>query len=379
MLACDAPTGAEPYDVGVRERWRQPQPGVAVAQPAVLGSTVFFATGDGDLVARDAARGIGGWSTRLDVVPIDGANLLVGPGVVAAATQRQTVAVDAATGQVRWRFAAPRDDGIGAAGLPGYMTRAHLDGDSTTVYVPAWGASVSAVDWRTSAARWTWQPGRTSTDTAAADRFRSGAAGVRVGDETVYASAWHFTVANGVTAEAWLVALDRRTGVERWRATFPNPRGGTVLGPPALTADAVLLRLNDGRVVAVDRGDGRLRWSWRAAAPVLTPISQVVAAGDAVFVDGGDSRIYALDAATGRERWRAPFATQTSAALTVSARRVYAPVFGLLHVFDRATGRRLAEARDPNRDDPLFASPVTEWQGAAYVVTNDAAWSFVAP
>jgi outer membrane protein assembly factor BamB len=289
------------------------------------------------------------------------------------------VGLDAATGRELWRYEAPRDTGLGASGNPGLVVAAHLDADDVAVYVPAWGASVSAVDLRTGAVRWTWQPGRAPTDTAASGQlFRSGSMGVRVSGDTVFATAWHFTVANGVRSEAWLVALDRATGREFWRAVLPHARGGTVSGAPALVGRLAIFNTSEVRVYAVDRATGALAWQFRADGTALTPFSQVEAYGDAVYVDGGDSHLYALNAADGRVRWRGAFPTQTLADLLVTERRVALPVGRFLYVLDRATGRQVADLTQPRSDDPLITS-LTGAAGRLFVTVNGAAWSFDEP
>src|SRR5215208_3222517 len=128
---------------GVRQRWRQPQEGAADARPAVLGDAVVFATGDGYLVSRDRATGAARWATRVHDRPIAGANVVAGGGVVAVAADYHTAGVDAATGRLLWSYTAPADSVDRPDAAPGYVAAARLDADDSTVYVPAWGASVS--------------------------------------------------------------------------------------------------------------------------------------------------------------------------------------------------------------------------------------------
>jgi serine/threonine-protein kinase len=379
LLACAGePTGAA--QGGVRERWHQAQPGHSWARPTVAGDQVYFGTGDGQVIARDAATGAPRWAARVGLERVEGANVVVRGGVVVVSVVRHTVALDAATGRELWRYQAPHDTGVGASGNPGVVAASHLDADEAAVYVPAWGASVSALDLRTGAVRWVWQPGRAPTDTAASGGlFRSGSMGVRISGDTVFATAWHFLVQNGVRSEAWLLALDRATGRELWRAVLPNARGGTVLGAPALAGRFAIFRTSEVRVYAVDRATGTLAWQFRADSTRWTPSSQVEAFGDAVYVDGGDSHLYALDARDGAVRWRGPFQTQTSADLLVTDRRVFLPSDGYLYVLDRASGRQVAEVTQPRTADPLFASPAAHAGGRVFVTVNGAAWSFDEP
>jgi serine/threonine-protein kinase len=378
LLACRG----EPTAGGanrVRERWHQAQPGHSWARPAVAGDVVYFGAGDGQVIARDAATGAPRWAARVGLERVGGANVVVRGGVVVVSVVRHTVGLDAATGRELWRYEAPRDTGLGSSGNSGQVVATHLDADAQTVYVPAWGASISALDLRTGAVRWVWQPGRTPSDTAAAGRFRSGSMGVRVGGDTVFATAWHFLVENGVRSEAWLLALDRATGRELWRAVLPHARGGTVFGAPALAGPHVVFNTSEVRVYAVDRATGTLAWQFRADSTRRTPSSQVEASGDALYVDGGDSHLYALDARDGAVRWRGRFQTQTSADLLVTDRRVFLPSGGYLYVLDRASGRQVAEVTQPRTADPLFASPAAHAGGRVFATVNGAAWSFDEP
>lgn len=367
---------------GVRERWHQAQPGFGRARPAVAGGLVYFGTGDGQVIARDVATGAARWAARVGTDPVKGANFVTRDGVVAVALVHYTVGLDATTGRELWRYAAPADlEPASSVGAPGQVVLSHLDADDQAVYVPAWGASVSAVDLRTGAVRWVWQPGPAPTDTARRGRFRSGAAGVRVSGDTVFATVWHFTVENGVTSEGWLVALDRGTGRELWRAVLPNARGGAMIGAPALAGSRVLMNTTEVRVYALDRATGKLAWEFKAPESAMTPTCQVEAYGDVVYVDGGDSFLYALNAGNGAVRWRSPFRTAAAEDLLVTERRVALPNGAFLFVFDRATGRQLAETTQPRVPgvDALFASPAAYADGRMFVTLNGAAWSFDEP
>lgn len=380
--SCDGGPTASGSPGRVRERWYQTQRDHGRARPIVAGGLAYFGTGDGEVIARDVGTGAARWTTRVGGDPVDGANFIARDGVLAVALVHHTVGLDAVTGRELWRYVAPVDTGLGSIGGPGQVVASYLDADGESVYVPAWGASVSAVDLRTGVVRWTWQPGRAPTDTAADGRlFRSGSMGVRVSGDTVFATAWHSTVQNGARSEAWLVALDRGTGRELWRVVLPNVRGGTVFGAPALVGRYAVLNTSEVRVFAVDRATGRLAWEFKAPASALTPSSQVETYGDAVYVDGGDSHIYELAAADGAVRWRTPIASQATRDLLVTERRVVVVEGASLAVFDRAGGRAVAGATQPrvSEFERLFASAAAYAGGRLFITVNGAAWSFDEP
>jgi outer membrane protein assembly factor BamB len=120
-----------------------------------------------------------------------------------------------------------------------------------------------------------------------------------VADELLQARA----VADG--ALAWELRLGK-VGNPDQRPNYPGARS-----TPTVTADAVYALGSDGDLVAVDRRSGRERWrkqlrtefgghpgEWAYAESPLVD-------GDVVVVSpGGATALVALDAKTGRERWR---------------------------------------------------------------------------
>jgi outer membrane protein assembly factor BamB len=175
LWSCRDSTG--PGSGGVHERWYQSQSGYAWARPAASDNVVYFGDGLGDLIARDVRTGSQIWIARAGQEAVNGANILVRSGVVVAPLYTNTVGLDAVTGRQLWRFNAP-DDTVGVpsgyGALPGTVAASTIDADDQTVYIPAWGASVSAVDLHSGTTRWIWQPGRIDGDTATSGVFRSG-------------------------------------------------------------------------------------------------------------------------------------------------------------------------------------------------------------
>jgi len=380
-LAC---RGGEPTASagGLRERWHQAQPGYSWARPAVLGDVVYFGTGDGQVIARDRAVGAARWATTVDGGMVEGANVAARGTVVTVSLVRSTVGLDAATGRELWRYQAPADTGLGSSGAPGQVAATHLDADDEAVYVPAWGASVSALDLATGAVRWVWQPGRGPTDTAASGHlFRSGAVGARVSGDAVFATVWHRLTDLGGRTEAWLVALDRATGQERWRVTLPAESDGNIFGGPALWGDLVLATAANGATFALRQATGELVWQFASPDRIPSTPSQAEVYGDAVYLDGGDNYIYALRADDGAVLWWSRVESQATKDLLATERLVVFPEGSHLNVLDRATGQVLAHVAQPrvSEFDALFASPAAGAGDQVFVTLNGAAWSFDVP
>ncbi|MFN8670401.1 MAG: PQQ-binding-like beta-propeller repeat protein [Gemmatimonadaceae bacterium] len=207
LLACHTSTDDGPPRL-LSDCWSATVTGFSIARPAVGSSAVFAADGTGAPSAFERATGQRLWRTSLARSAIEGMNLLVANGVVVVPARDSTYGVDAATGTPILRYAAPLDVRENPVSpLPGFVGETRIATDGASVFVPAWGASVSAVDLRTGMRRWVWQPSDTT-------RFRSGSMGVRISGDTVYATAWHFLDASGLRTEQWLLALDRLSGRE---------------------------------------------------------------------------------------------------------------------------------------------------------------------
>ena len=368
------PTGPEQ---GVTQRWLQSSTGFGIARPAVSGELIILGTGDGRLVARDRDIGTARWSTQIGPGAVGGSNVLVAGGLAIAPALYVTGAVDIATGALKWQYEAPLDTVGEARPLPGYLKRSVIDTDGERVFIPAWGASVSAVSLRTGLAEWIWQPSAVVTP--------AGAVGVRVDGDIVFVTVWHSINANVTRSDGWLVALDRLTGRELWRFVAPREVSGVcVYGAPAIWQRLVIFNTCNGYVYAVDR-DTHVQ-VWQAAPPLaesdgylLTVIAGPILSGDIVYVDAGTTYISALRASDGTRIWRGQYGGQAKNELTVSDKWIYVPDGKSLSILDRQTGLKRLKLEQPNTTDGVFGSPVLASGGRAFVGVNNAHWSFDEP
>ncbi len=371
-----APTG------GVRERWYQTQPGYGRARPAVNGEAVFFGTGDGQVIARDINSGAALWAAKVSSEGIKGANLIVRSNVLIAPSVFETVAVDARSGQELWRYKAPNDTvgvAVGSAS-PGTVIDSRIDADNDMAYIPAWGASISALDLRTGAVRWVWRPGAIAGDTAISGVFASGSMGVRVGGDTLFATLWHFTNRAGGSSEAWLVALAKINGTELWRVKLPFIGSGVLIETaPALYQNLVLVHTLSARTYAVDRSTQAIAWEFTAPTATLSTLAGPEVSGSVVYVDGGDGQTYALQAANGAIIWKGAFGTATIGDMLVTDRHIIFSTGAELHILDRQTGKQNLVIVQPHTSDPLFGSPAQFANGSVFVTVAGAAWCFDEP
>ncbi|MBW3571449.1 MAG: PQQ-binding-like beta-propeller repeat protein [Gemmatimonadetes bacterium] len=337
---------------------------------------VFSATGDGHVIARTLGSGRQLWATRVGRSRPEGENLVTRAGVVVAPVLFHTVGLDALTGVELWRYRAPPDTIDGGALAPGSLGGVHVDADNFSVYIPAWGGSISAIDLRTGGVRWVWQP-----EPGIPHRF--GAQGVRVSGGTVYATVWHFLNATGTVCEGWVLALDAVTGRQIWRTTLPRRSSHLCLpGAPAVTPGRVIVSMITGEVFGLDAQTGAVAWSVPRQMPDATGvfnavISGPVAFGREVYVDGGTETLRALSADDGRVLWRTRYSGQLKHDLLATDRWLYGADGWNLHVFDRRTGRLHVTLRDPgSRHDGLFAATPAAAGGRIFAPVSAGLWAF---
>lgn len=379
--SCRDPSGTDTD--GVKEKWYLAQVGYSNARPAVLGSLVYFGTGDGQIIARDVTSGRVNWTTAVANGSVQGANLVGRGDVVVAPVLSYTVGLDASTGRELWRYEAPDDTtglASGTAPGPGSVAQSRIDGDASTVFIPAWGASLSAVNLHSGTVQWVWKPGAIAGDTAASGVFRSGSMGARVSGDTVFVTLWHYLNRAGVTSEAWVVAIDKVTGTEFWRVKLPYQGAGVLIQTaPVVYRNLVIVHTLSGRTYAIDRLSQTISWEFTPPGTLRSTTAGPEVFGDAVYVDGGDGRIYALRAADGARLWSYDFQAQTTRDMLATNRRLIFTQGNLLHVLDRLTGLRVAVTSQPRTNDPLFASAPAFSDGLVFVAVADAAWCFEEP
>ncbi|MBA3938534.1 MAG: PQQ-binding-like beta-propeller repeat protein, partial [Planctomycetes bacterium] len=97
--------------------------------------------------------------------------------------------------------------------------------------------------------------------------------------------------------EGRVIALDKTTGAVRWQAPMPD----AVLGPIAVSGTVAIVPVRSGEVVAIDlAAQGRVLWRARVnkSAPVL---AGAAFAGALVYAVSNDGYLVVLDAADGRQ------------------------------------------------------------------------------
>jgi outer membrane protein assembly factor BamB len=251
------------------------------ASPAASGPTVFVAgmgtgpcgRGRGVLVALDASTGDVRW--RFSAGPIESSPLVVGRLVVVGSHDGRIYALDTRDGHVRWWFTT-------RAAVKGSAAIAH-----GRVYIGSYDGNVYALNARTGRLRWV---GRAS------------------GRGRFYATP---TVAHGLVligaTNGTVYAFGERTGAVRWARSL----GSFVYSSAAVAAGHVYVGSYDHRLYALKATTGETAWSYEARGPVSG--APTVVAGVVYFSSCGSCsryesnpsarRTYGLDARTGRLVW----------------------------------------------------------------------------
>lgn len=113
-----------------------------------------------------------------------------------------------------------------------------------------------------------------------------------------------------VSRDGDVIALDG-DGKRRWT----TPLKGEVVTAPSVASGVVLVRTVDGRIVALDRGGGTIRWTWQRQIPTLTlrQSSPLVVRDDSIYAGLPSARVVALDLRLGAPRWETVIATPRGA------------------------------------------------------------------
>lgn len=240
--------------------------------------------------AVDAETGDVRWRTR--VGPIVGPILVVEDVVYAASPANGVFALDAETGDVLNEFSI---ENVGTLSIA-----------NRTIYV-SHGESVSALNLDTGSQKWQF-------DTES----RIDAQGTTIADGRLY-------VGNN---DGVVYALDAETGEPHWQVTT----GDSVYASPTVVSDTVYIGSSDRSLYALDVEDGIRKWRFNAEGAVNGAVS---VADEVVYAADQYKYFYALDATTGDERWRFELGAPTIRKPTIGPEHVYVGTGGSVQALQR--------------------------------------------
>ena len=350
----DCPTNLSSETVGDLGRaWFFNTDDVVTATPAVVGDSVYVGDWTGRFYALDRDDGELRWSFDAEhheqvyagqivssaaVADVDGVRIVYfGAG-------KTLYALDAATGEERWRHELNPDGGdddpteietspVVAEGPDGPVVLVGYDVHNA----PSARSGVVAVDATSGDEVWTFDPDKGHPPSGCADVWSSPSVDVERG--LVF-----FGTGNCNTSpEGWtrfsdaLVALSLEDGALAWRYQPHGPNNDDLdfAGSPNLFAadgvDLVGLGNKDGHYYAVDRATGELVWEVEATQPGLNEpggnfstggfIGPTAVSDDGTIVGGTAVGpcpcLHGIDAATGEIVWQQDVAAPTYAATSI--------------------------------------------------------------
>ena len=290
---------------------------VYVFSPAVVENSVYAAAYNGTVMRID--NGSTQWQIRLD----DKLSAGVGSDgklVVVVTTRGDAVALDAATGQERWRTP------VGAEVLAPPAVNSDL------VAIRASDNRVIALSPTDGSQRWTF----TRTNPPLSLRNYTG-----------------LLLEGGVVIGGFpggkLVAISQNNGGMLWELAVANPRGATeleriadVAGPPVIGRREVCAVTYQGRASCFDVTNGNTLWSREMSSHVgLDRDTRYI------YITDQDDNIHALDSYSGANLWKqnALLRRTVSRPLAVDTHVVVGDAEGYLHVLNSQSGAIAARTR----------------------------------
>lgn len=282
------------------------------------GGTLFVTTGFGELVALDAASGGVRWRQRVDT-PVGGAPTVANGTVFVTGRNATGWAVRASDGKVLWSVS-----GIAApAGVTGVSAPAT---DGGTVIFPFASGQLMAVDVQSGEQLW-------SAQVAGSRRGRAIALIRDVTGDPVIAG--NMVVAG--TSSGRVNAFDRATGEQIWSA------GDGAVSPPLVVGGSVFAVNDENHLVRLDAATGGRIFDVPLPYYVDEKVKKQdkivahygpVLAGGRLFVASSDGVLRAFDPRSGQVVGQAPIPGGAASAPVVAGQTLYvASRSGQLHAF----------------------------------------------
>ncbi|MEA2675184.1 MAG: hypothetical protein QOI92_2376 [Chloroflexota bacterium] len=183
---------------------------------------------------------------------------------------------------------------------------------------------------------------------------------------------WHFQAAGPVGASAGaanglvfvgdtqsVFALDAATGTQKWVAAVPSDESRPIVVDGIVYSGAI------SGVVGLDAGSGNVVWQWHGPDGIAATVGPVV--DGVAYISASDGRLYAIDVKTSQERWHVQSIAKTLGYAEVVGDTVYvgttqqdAPqLVGELYAIDRASGAVRWRFRTPSGGQ-INAGPVRD-------------------
>jgi outer membrane protein assembly factor BamB len=336
--------------------WKFQTAGRVISSPVVVGGTVYVGSSDGALYAIDQRSGTQRWKFTTQG-PVHSSPAVAGGLVYVGSLDGNIYAVDAANGTERWKFATKGERRFTAPGIHGAIPRTERMPDpfdvflssptvvGSVVYIGSGDQHVYALDAATGALKWSFAAGDVIH---ASPAVANGVVYIGSWDRNLYAldavsgrERWRYTTGNdtviynqiGIASSAAVAdgivlvggrdghfhAVDEKTGQRLWAH---DNRGGWTIASPAVRNGIVYFPTSDGtRFKAVDMHTGEVRLNLENKT---ISFSSPAIAGDVVYYGSSDGYLNAVDlnAGTIKARFRTDGSRMNGDQYTDSAGRL---------------------------------------------------------
>lgn len=316
-------------------KWSLHTGAAMLSSPAIAGSTVYIGSDDNRLYAADLASGKQLWMFQTGG-PVRSSPAVVEGAVYFGSYDGFFYAVDASTGKLKWKFETAGERRFEAKGLHGFKPATQTIPDfwdtfqsspavfAGLVYFGSGDGNLYALDAASGQLKWKFATGNVVHSSPAISDgivyFGSWDSYLYALDAVTGGEKWRFKtkedpktfnhqgiqssplVADGVVyfgcRDAHLYAVDAKTGAEKWN--FDN-HGTWINATPALLDGTVYVGASiPGTFFALDAATGKPRYQIDMRFPVF---SSAAIAGGMAYVGSDNGKLNAIDLASGKVAW----------------------------------------------------------------------------
>ncbi len=327
-------TGPAPSEFH-RIKWKFPTGDRIVSSPVIQDKTLYFGGDDGNVYAVDAETGRQIWK-RATGGPVSSTPAVANGIVYVGSYDGKFYALDAHTGALKWKFATDGERRFEAKGLHGMQPKNQTIADAfdiflsspvivqNTVYFGSGDGNLYALDAATGDLRWKFKTGDV---VHASPAFANGVVFVGSWDSYFYAvdaktgkEKWRFhggedplihnqvgfqsspVVVDGVIytgcRDAQLYALDAATGKEKWR--FDNALSWVITSPAVVSGKVFFATSDSALYHVVDAATGKSVLKKEGKAYMFSSPAVV---NDVVLIGVLNGTLEARDVNTGEVLW----------------------------------------------------------------------------
>jgi eukaryotic-like serine/threonine-protein kinase len=331
-------------------KWKFNAEAPITTSPALADGVLYFGSQNGNLYAVESESGAALWSFHTEK-PINSSPAVSNGVVYFEGNDGFTYALDAQSGVQKWKVDTGPDRPTDYDNLS--PSPAVQDG---IVFIAGVNGNLYALNADTGEALWT-------VPALGYGSLRSSPA---VDGDTVY-----------FTAEKSLLALDAKTGKQKWEYKFIS----ITRSSPSVGGGVVVFGDNGSNIYAVDSETGVEKWKYRITYYWVTSTAAI--SDGVVYIGGDDSYLNALDSQTGEVKWR----FKTTGETVWSSPAVVGDViyvgdwnfsgikdengsnkWGYMHAVDAKTGTELWNFKTGGN---IVSSPVVDADGTLYFGSLD--------